>query len=463
MAMPTDADLHLEWPISSRRSKPGLADAGWLSLTTATDDREEKVVGVRLTRSHVPLGEFDLRRAPSLSSFRLRLPAGLFAQTFDEGVSLSLRAGQTPLWWLAPGVPETAAPLAPHLLLDRPTNPLTEFFLRLASPASLQPFGWMEGCVLDGLHDLARSTGEPRFQAALESHLAAFFPGANQLVHEDPRGEPADNRVTSIESTLPFAVLAQLDPAHPCLEIATAFWAGHTDAQGRIQDDGLLSAEGNYTVAYPLAVIGALRRDPTLLDAAAAQLRLRRSGLWHDGALALRRSDRGEYSFRNWTRGCAWYFLGLVRTLEHLAGRDETSDLVAEVRSTAHFIRSFQRHDGLWGGFLDDPHALPDTSGSAGLAAALARGAAAGWLADEDLAAARQTWIGLQSHLTSDGFLGGASPSNRGGERLQRSSYRVLSPMGMGLMGQLAAALAVEINFPQTLSMHANDNHALVG
>ncbi|WP_437206165.1 hypothetical protein [Planctomicrobium sp. SH664] len=46
--------------------------------------------------------------------------------------------------------------------------------------------------------------------------------------------------------------------------------------------------------------------------------------------------------------------------------------------------------------------------------------------------------------LTPDGFLQGASQSNKGGEDLQRSEYRVIYQMGMGLMAQLLAATAAQ-------------------
>jgi hypothetical protein len=68
----------------------------------------------------------------------------------------------------------------------------------------------------------------------------------------------------------------------------------------------------------------------------------------------------------------------------------------------------------------------------------------------------------LLGHLTPDGLLGGAAPANRGGESLQRSAHRVLSPMGMGLMGQLAAALPDGvINFAQLLSSSTHDKTRL--
>ena len=64
-----------------------------------------------------------------------------------------------------------------------------------------------------------------------------------------------------------------------------------------------------------------------------------------------------------------------------------------------------------------------------------------GWLDDGMRAAAVKCLAGLKPYLTPDGFLGGASQSNKGGPGLQRSDYRVIYQMGMGLMAQLIAAL----------------------
>ena len=55
--------------------------------------------------------------------------------------------------------------------------------------------------------------------------------------------------------------------------------------------------------------------------------------------------------------------------------------------------------------------------------------------------AVKKTLDTLWTCLTPDGLLTGVAQSNRGGEKLQRGSYRVLSQMGMGLMAQLDAAV----------------------
>jgi len=101
----------------------------------------------------------------------------------------------------------------------------------------------------------------------------------------------------------------------------------------------------------------------------------------------------------------------------------------------------YQREDGLWGNFIHDSASIADTSGSAGLAAALARARASGWLDERAKQAAQRTLVGLKNHLTPDGLVAGAAQSNKGGESLQKGTYRTIYQMGMGLKMQLMAAL----------------------
>jgi unsaturated rhamnogalacturonyl hydrolase len=94
--------------------------------------------------------------------------------------------------------------------------------------------------------------------------------------------------------------------------------------------------------------------------------------------------------------------------------------------------------------FLDRPEFTPDTSGSAGIAAALAIGAQQGWLDATAKSAAARTLTGLKPHLTADGMLGGVSQANKSNDDLQRGICRLVYQMGMGLMVQLIAALEQE-------------------
>lgn len=51
--------------------------------------------------------------------------------------------------------------------------------------------------------------------------------------------------------------------------------------------------------------------------------------------------------------------------------------------------------------------------------------------------AADKSWSGLQTYLTPDGFLKGSAQVNKGGETLQRSGFRVISPYTLGFLGMI--------------------------
>lgn len=438
-----DCPVELQWAPPRTCSEPG----GWLRVTTGIDDREFKRIEVRLPKSEVLLGTFDLRFAHALEPFQLWIAEEHWPVVLTDGVTLTLVGPvKRPLWLLGAALPVGALALSPHLLpVGNETTRVDAFFDRLGSLVSLQPFGWMEGCVLDALHDLSLSTGSGRWSAVRDSHLELFVGPGGRLIYEDPGSRPADDEIRCIEETLPFAVLAKVAPGDPLLELALNYWDSITREDGSVEaGDRLVSCEGSYTIAYPMAAIARQRGDFVLAERAARQLRIRRDLLRRPDGLWLRywRKD-AERHYRSWARGVAWYLLGLARSLVELRGLVAVAELEDELREAADWVLKWQRADGLWGCFLDDGTMLPDTSGSAGIAAALALGARHGVLAEGAFEAGRRTWEGLQCHLTPDGFLAGAAQSNRGGEALQRSDYRVLSPMGMGLMGQLAAALGV--------------------
>ena len=299
----------------------------------------------------------------------------------------------------------------------------------------------MEGCVLDGLLDLAALPQHATARSVAQRHLALFIRN-NQLIYEGPKSDPCDGHLDTIEGTLPFAAFAQLYPKHPLLDMALAWWRKETDAEGAVIDWISTTSEGSYTLAYPMAIIALQRGDAELERMALTQLRLRQQRLF-DGTTFWRMSKpTGVMGNRNWARGIAWHLLGGVRTLSVLRGRPGVDALIPGFAALADWVQKFQRPDGQWSVFVDEPALSQDTAGSAGIAAALAIGANHGWFSDAARTSAQRCLASLSGHLTADGLLGGVSASNKAGEELQRSSYRVIFPMGMGLMAQLIAALA---------------------
>lgn len=442
----------LSWPASG----PGDR-ASRLRVTVASDDRERKQLRVALAGDGRTLGTVDIRYGTVFQPFELALSAEQTAAAIAQGLALSLSEGMSPLWLLYDPEPRSTGHtvLLPHLLIEpdaeaEPEDRLGAFFKRVASLASVQQFGWMEGCVLEGLEAIANSPANParaqRAAAAVQAHLALFFPGS-QMVYEDPRGNVADGAFHTIEATLMAAPLARHRPEHPAIELALQFWNQRRNGRDVIADGQTVSAEGNLTVAYPISVLARLRQDRRLARLAAAQLLGRQRRLRVGDDLYLRHDAADDSrSYRNWARGVAWYLLGLTRTIielddwTHAGSMEPFKD---ECRVVGEWAIRRQREDGLWDCFLHRPETEVETSGSAGIAAALALADRHGFGPEGGEAAAWRAFEQLQIHLTPDGLLGGASQSNKpeGGEALQRSGYRTVSQAGMGLMAQLAVAL----------------------
>lgn len=111
-------------------------------------------------------------------------------------------------------------------------------------------------------------------------------------------------------------------------------------------------------------------------------------------------------------------------------------ELVQELGLIAE-ITSNSLRNGLCPVFLGEEETGKDTSSSAGIAAALSLGIKYGLLDPEYRQIISRTYKRLTSYLTPDGMLCGHSQSNKGGEQLQRSGYRIISPMAMGLMAHI--------------------------
>lgn len=422
------------WPQLSRRETPTH-----LRFAIGLDERDEKTLEIFLPASGRVLGALELRYVSQFQIYQLPLAAADAADIRREGAALRLRRGSN--LEIIAGGKEAPVALLPHLLVPGNVDPQSEFLSRMNSLACVQQFGWMEGCVLDGLLDLAALPQYVWLKAAAQRHLNLFFKD-NQLAYENHLSAPSDGKLYGIEGGLPFAALARIAPEHPLHELALTFWHSRKRPTGLIQDNLHLSSEGAYTIGYALAEIARARRSEDLMQLALTQIRLRQPALFDGREFWRTRDDEGRRTNRNWARGIAWQMLGMARTLAVARDRADIADLVTALQQMAAWIIPQQRPDGLWSVFTDEPALTPDTAGSAGIAAALALGAKYGWLDANARAAASGTMTGLLKHLTPDGLLGGVSQSNKGGEALQRSSYRSIYQMGMGLMAQLWAALS---------------------
>ena len=429
-------ELILQW-----EENQGINTACFFCITIAVDDREEKVVEIFLPSSNKTIGTFDIRYAYALQPFEISISQIDVGECLQGGVGLRLIKGSYPLWVFT-SIPEDikleSSYLLPHINTETKINKLESFRNRMNSLASVQPFGWIEGCVLEGLYEMKERMGDVSAAKAIASHLNLFGIQKGKLIYENPRSIPVDNKIYGIEATLPFAVIARMDHEAVAMRQAVDFWMGHKKVYGASFDGNMLSAEGSYTVAYPMAVYAMKTNNEELRKTAIMELLLRRDRLVVGDDLYLRSYNDNTKSFKNWARAYAWYMLGLIDTIRELGGHVE---LEAEFQRIATIALCCRNAEGLWPCFLKEPETNTETSGSAGIAAAFAKGYRFGILGEDFYTSAQEVYDILKNYLTSDGFLGGVSQMNRGGENLQRGGYRVISQMGMGLMAQLMANL----------------------
>lgn len=421
------------------------ADALYFRITAAIDFREEKTVRLYLPESGQDLGTLCMKYAHPFQPFQTTIDARWLAEIRKQGIALQMTEGTQAAWFFHPeALPTDGAGLAPQLLTgDRPAS--EKGFLRtLYSMNSFSPFGWMGGSVQDALYELHRQ-GDVRATRTLATHLGHYLDAQQGIILESPHTRPLDGTFNSIEDFLPFAAVVNLHPDHPAVQKAVDFCLAHRNDQGIVMAGKHITTEGCYTVAYPLAMIAHRRNDAELAQIALDQLRYRTQYLVDDAAIYQRATLNGEKAYRNWGRGVAWYLLGTVKTLAilqdssfELSGTDEVRQALV---SAALMADQHKNPKHLWCSYLDQAPTGVDTSASAGIAAALAWGAQHRILPAQHRRAAKTTYRSLRNYLTPDGFLTQVSQINRGGEALQTDGYRVISQFGMGLMGQLKAAL----------------------
>ncbi|MDA3955119.1 glycoside hydrolase family 88 protein [Oceanispirochaeta sp.] len=395
-----------------------------LSLTVACDLRQNCVL--TLTS-----GDWKMQLDASFASHgqKLRIPMGNRISSFV----VTAAEGDGELWIAL------EAPIAPSFCpysADRNTR-LEEAETRLKENALAQ-FSWMGGCVLNGLSEMHRVYPDQGWKIALTSWASHFIGPEGQLLYQNPRGTEVRNKFINIESTLPVASLAGQPGFEAIGFYARQMWDERTGEDGAVTD-GESTAEGCYTIAYPMATLAVREGNKALIDSVLTQLRTRKEKLFRKGKLYLRNKEE-TLSFENWTRGICWYILGNYRCLS-LLGDSYPDDLMNHFKERCSWIISKQRPDGLWDNFLDEEGFPPDSSGSAGIAAALAGAYRKGLLGEEALEAAKRCFDGLCSLLEPDGWLSSVAPNNKRGEKEQHTHLRTVEPFALGLFAQLWAVL----------------------
>ena len=424
-----------------RRANPRGAT---LRLTSATDVREDCAVDVKTAHSGKLVGTFAFRFAMYLQPFELPIAPADLQAVLNEGVTLMMVKGSKPFWFFKAGSTPMSAPTAyqPHVLLYTNQNGDARDTMgwkdRLLSLESVQTFGWMEGCVMDGLHELSEKS--PKAKRVLQQHLDLFF-GQNSLVYANLNNRKAVGIINTVESILPFAILAQTNPSHPLLQTAVQFCESHANADGVIADgtgaNRMVKTEECYTVSYPLAVLSKRLNRPDLAQLAIKTLQARVQLLDKGTGIFQRGAEGGTPVFENWSRGVVWYLLGLVKTLAHLPDNKQTQSLKHTLQKAVAHVIAYQQPNGLWYCFMHQPETGYETSGTAGIAAALTYGFRKGLLPATVMESVAKARKGLISFMTPDGYLTGTAQGNKGGDALQRNGFRVISPYTLGFLAHL--------------------------
>ena len=292
------------------------------------------------------IGTMDLSISASFQIIEFQIPIVKLKTVLNDGIKIICRGKGNPVTFFTPSS-EIPPSFYPHLLsVEKKSSPKEAFLNQIASRSSLTNFGWQEGCVLDGLAALSNNIiANNTHQKALDDHL--------KLIFEQGKAPIMDG---SIEATLCIAQLALKNPKHPEIEKALTFWQKKEDSEGGIIDGTQTAAEGNYTVGWPLAVLAKQLNRPDLAEKSILQLRLRRDRLVDkDGTIWLRHYKNGnpQRTYKLWSRGVAWYFLGLAKSLDILP--NPPVDLIAELQRTAQYLIPYQTQEGLWRVFADDP------------------------------------------------------------------------------------------------------------
>jgi len=436
MALNDQTFTSLEWDaIPQRRSHLQLV------LTTVVEPPgggTNKVL-VYSGDAEQPAAAFDLICSDPYEIHAIPLPAACIP---DSGPLVLRLKVENPglLWFFAPDSSASGGLEfhVPHLVDT--SSGKGDYLARLVSMASIQTFSWKEGCVLDAIHTLSERGMCPAGSAMIRKHLNYFGFEPGNLVYETPRSSRVSNELDTIETTLPFAHVALLDLNHPWVDLAVSFWSQLIAAHGQAREPHMISSEGAYTVAYPMTLIARLRGEPKWFGVAESLLVETFQSLVRPDGVYLRDFNGEKQTHRNWARGLCWLLLGHVQTLRQQP--EPSAKILEQLEYLAAFAKGHQSEAGLWHCFVDEPEVLPDTSGSAGIAAAFALAAREGYLPQEYFQRAQLTHEALQTYLTPDGFLSGCSQSNKGGEELQRSPHRVTLPYALGLLGLLDAATA---------------------
>ena len=411
----------------------------YMRLVNADDCRRNVRFEVRLG---VWVGSVLGRVMAAWESFLLELPADtpralveIQIRVFDEDCELeqSLRSAD-PLPSLVLQSHE-GAPCSAVVWISTVLPPRARALQFLSSTASYDYLGWMIGCTTTALALLD--------VAALEVRLSGVGEGLPLIGGTAFQLAPADEgNIAQLESFAPFAALATL-PAASRGQLEQTAPQLLALCQAELPQ---YTSEGCFTIAYPLVCLADRLEQPAWFAAAQVAVLRRWEVLVRGSEIAQRgRADGSQVWMENWARGTAWLLLGTALVADKLP-EQQRRVLIKKLVSVIPTLLERQLGNGLWSVFTHRADTGAESSGSAGIAAALAIAAKRKWLtADLEqraLTAAQACAAALDGCVEADGCLGLVSQHNPAAEQALQIGYRMRAAWGTGLYAILLWALA---------------------
>ena len=147
-----------------------------------------------------------------------------------------------------------------------------------------------------------------------------------------------------------------------------------------------------------------------------------------------------------WGRGNGFAALGFAEVMTALgpshSGRNE---LIEIYRQQMEGLRASQAPDGMWNQVVDLPGSYRETSVTAMVVTAMARGLRLGWLGDEYIAVVERGWSALKTRILEDGSLVDVCISTGSGTELRHYLDRTAVNGADDRGGALMLGVALEI------------------
>ena len=319
----------------------------------------------------------------------------------------------------------TVASNAPVSIAEAAASPEE---LVVASP--LASWSYTTALVIDGLERLGAQLEEPRYREFGNRVFAWQFSAQNlaaqtQKKKDRIRGLAQFDQLRSVWGTGDMAAaLTEVMRDEPredyraYLERVAAFFRAYPHRaphgaflRNTIGEGGAVVEHDLYPPAVFLGRLGRLTGETRHYEAALDQVEAFFAALWDPHVRLLSHIALPGTEYRSgifWCRGNGWVAMGLADLLENLpADHPRRPVLLRHYRELVYGLNRWQTKSGLWRHVLDREDSEPETSGSAMIVYAIAKGVNQGWLDPLFRVTVIAGWAGLKSQMDDAGNIDG--------------------------------------------------------